>query len=305
MRVLVTGASGFVGPHVVDALNARGADVLAWGLTPRPDCEAVSVDLCDSAAIESQDLGSVEAVIHLAGLAAVGESFHDPARYLATNPGMQANLMESLLARKHLPLPRILVVSTGAVYAETSELLTEMSPLSPASPYAVSKLTQEYLAFYYAKRGFPTIVARPFNHIGPGQAPGYLIADVAKQLVELERRGGGELKVGNLQTSRDYTDVRDVANAYAELISNDTLSSTYNICSGQSHQGNDIVAKMITLINADVRISTSDALQRPTDAAITRASNAKICRETVWRPKIALEDSLRAVIDDWRSRLSA
>lgn len=300
MRVLVTGASGFVGRHLTRALAEHGDEIIAWGFTDTPHADGAVLDLLDPDAPGTQDLRNLDAVIHLAGLAQAGPSFTEPARYVSTNTAMEINLFEGLLRQQSFP--RVLVVSTGAVYGGSEALITETSPLDPTSPYMVSKLAQEMLGWYYSKRGFEVIVARPFNHIGPGQGPGYLVADVCSQIVALEASGGGELVVGNLQSVRDYTDVRDVAAAYIRLVHVGTPGEVYNVCSGTSHSGEELVKALCRLAYVPVKPTRDSALTRPTDPSDLHASNAKLREHTGWVPTIPLELTLKATLDYWRTR---
>jgi GDP-4-dehydro-6-deoxy-D-mannose reductase len=214
---------------MTDLLDTEGEQVVAWGLATHSESNVREVDLLDRASVDAQDLSKLDAVIHLAGLAAVGPSFDDPGGYVSANAGMEANLFEALLSQRLYP--RVLVVSSGAVYADSAKPLSEESATSPSNPYVISKLTQEMLAGYYARRDFEVIVACPFNHVGAGQQSGFLVADIASQIVDLERCGGGTLRVGNLDTERDYSDVRDVVRAYLDLVRAGIQGETYNVCS--------------------------------------------------------------------------
>lgn len=300
MRILVTGASGFVGRHLIDHLRSTGDSVVGWGLGPDGDDELTKLDLLDADAVARVDLGGLDAVIHLAALAQVADSFSEPGRYIAANTAMQINLMERLLGQK--VRPKVLVVSTGGVYAGGGALLSEESATAPNNPYVISKLAQELLGQYYAQRGLPTIIARPFNHIGPGQPTGYLVADLASQIVALEATGGGEVRVGNLESERDYTDVRDVARAYRCLVRSGRSGATYNVCSGRSYTGDEILARLRALATVDVEVAHDVGLARPTDIATVTASNAKLHRDTGWEPELSLDQTLADTIAYWRAR---
>lgn len=301
MRVLVTGASGFVGSHQVRVLRDRGDDVIAWGLGALVPGVTV-VDMTDRAQVQSHDLRSVDTVIHLAGLAQVAGSFDRPAAYVCANASMQVNLMEALL--KQRSTARVLVISTGAVYAGGSQLVTEESPIRAANPYVISKLTQEHLAAYYLERGLDVIIARPFNHTGPGQPRGYLVPDLASQLAALELSGGGQLHVGNLATSRDFTDVRDVAAAYVELLASGRRGHTYNVCSGATRSARELIEELLGLVGASIEVIEDPSLRRPTDTARVRASNAKLYADTGFKPSIPISVTLADTLDYWRQQLA-
>jgi GDP-4-dehydro-6-deoxy-D-mannose reductase len=242
-----------------------------------------------------------EAIVHLAGLAAVGPSFADPQRYVAVNMGAQINLFEACLARKLAP--RVLVVSSGTLYAPTDDLpLTEASEVRPGSPYAVSKLGQEQLAGYYAMRDFECVVSRPFNHIGPGQGLGFLASDLAEQIARAEKTGTGMIRVGNLEAKRDYTDVRDIVRAYRLLVELEEPAGIYNICSGRSWSGQEILDRMMAFSKAELKVEVDPTRVRPSDNPEVRGDYAKLHGATGWKPAISLEDSLRDVVEDWRGR---
>jgi GDP-4-dehydro-6-deoxy-D-mannose reductase len=302
MRILVTGASGFVGRHMTRLIAERGDESIAWGRSAARGSAVRGLDLMDREAVGQQDLSGVDAVIHLAGYAQVSGSFARPAEYISANATMQVNLMEALLEQRSFP--RVLIVSTGGVYRGGSGVVTESSPVAPGNPYTISKVTQELLAAYYGERGLEAIVARPFNHIGPGQERGYLVADLASQIATAELRGAGVVNVGNLSSSRDYTDVRDVVAAYHRLIDAGRPGETYNVCSGRSHTGEAIVAKLAALTGGRITVVTNTELTRPTDTPSVAASHQKLTDHTGWAPAISLDETLSDVLDDWRARVT-
>jgi GDP-4-dehydro-6-deoxy-D-mannose reductase len=305
-KILVTGANGFVGQHVVRELKAHSYEVIAVGGRGLPSTQPnedsnLALDLTQPAEANKIDFTDVAAVIHLAGLAAVGPSFDDPMRYINTNIGIETNLFEAALAQQ--VTPRFLIISTGSLYDAASDLpLTEASPVQAGSPYAVSKLGQEEMARYYSGRGFEIMVARPFNHIGPGQELGFLVPDVTKQVIDYEKSGTGRVLVGNLDAQRDYTDVRDIARAYRLLLEKGVPGETYNVCSGQARSGQAIVDAILALTDAKPAVESDPARMRPSDNPVIYGSNQKISDATGWQPEISIEQTLADVVSDWRSR---
>ncbi|MFA4841978.1 MAG: NAD-dependent epimerase/dehydratase family protein, partial [Agrococcus sp.] len=203
MRLGVTGADGFVGRHVARIAAERGHHVV--GVTRSDDAEVPGVAEVVTADLtrEWPGMPPVDAIVHLAGLAAVGPSFDEPLRYITDNAAMAVHMCESLLHATG-PAPRVVAASSGAVYAPADRPVDESAPLAFDSPYAVSKGTVDNLLSYYRGRGLDTVVVRPFNHIGPGQAPGFIVPDLIEQLDALEP--GEALTAGNLDAERDYTD---------------------------------------------------------------------------------------------------
>jgi GDP-4-dehydro-6-deoxy-D-mannose reductase len=306
-KVLVTGANGFVGHHLVKELSENGITVAGIGghigsaeKPPYID-EYMVLDLNDAAAVGKIDFKGIDGVIHLAGLAAVGPSFDEPLKYIDVNIGIEVHLLEAALAQN--AKPKFLIISSGSLYDPKASLpLTESSAVVPSSPYAVSKIGQEQMAFHYGLRGFECIVARPFNHIGPGQNPGFLVPDVAQQIIAVETGGQTEIMVGNLDAQRDYTDVRDIARAYRLLLEKGVSGEIYNICSGKAVSGNDMVAGLLKAAGSDARLKQDPAKMRPSDTPVIYGDRAKLSEATGWKPEIPLETTLKDVIEDWRSR---
>jgi GDP-4-dehydro-6-deoxy-D-mannose reductase len=305
--VLVTGVNGFVGRHLARELAEHGYDVVGVGgqLAQESAVEHVAkyqvLDLTDPAAAKSIDFTGIQAVVHLAGLAAVGPSFDEPLQYLTTNMGIEVNLFEAAIAQNCQP--RFIIISSGTLYDPAAGLpLAEASPVLPNSPYAVSKLGQEQLARYYAGRGFESIIARPFNHIGPGQGPGFIVPDLVQQVVEVEKGQRQEVLVGNLDAERDYTDVRDIVRAYRLLVEQGQAGETYNICSGVALSGHDILDAILKSAGQQPKVTVDPAKMRPSDNPIVYGSRQKLTGHTGWQPEIPLETTLADVLADWRGR---
>lgn len=298
--LMVSGATGFVGKHVVRAAHAAGYRVRAIGRD-----ETVPVDIAPlvdeylhaDLAREWPVTGEVDAIIHLAGLAAVGPSFAEPQRYIETNSRMVTLMCEAMLDAGDGT--RILVVSSGAVYAPHSDgtPIEESSATSATSPYAVAKLLVESQAAYYAHRGLDITVARPFNHIGPGQESGFLVPDLSRALRTL--RDGEMLSVGSLETARDYTDVRDVARAYLAIVSaSQRHDFVYNVASGASRTGAEILSALCAALGRPVpEVAVDPGRLRPGDPERVTGSSRRIQRAFGWAPTIDWRQSIADFVD--------
>ena len=306
-RVLVTGANGFVGNHLVKELADNGYEVIGVGGAQgsnEPNAnisEYITLDLNNLDETKKIDFTKVTSVIHLAGLAAVGASFDNPMLYINTNIGIETNLFESAIAQK--AFPRFLIISSATLYDPRAPLpLNESSAVVPNSPYSVSKLGQEQMGQYYARRGFEVIVARPFNHIGPGQNTGFLLPDLTQQIVTFERGQTTEVKVGNLDALRDYTDVRDIVRAYRLLLESGKSGETYNICSGKPLSGHEVLEQILQVAGIKPRIVQDPAKMRPSDTPVIYGSHDKLTADTGWQPLIDTSSSIRDIVADWHSR---
>ncbi len=291
----ITGANGFVGTHLATLAHRDGHRVIGIGRESEPSPElAASLDQYLAADLYATwpVTEPVDAIVHLAGLAAVGPSFREPQRYIEINSGIMTRMCETLLAQHQSP--RIVVVSSGAVYAPPTDTtpVSEDSPLSYTSPYAVAKILVENQARYYATRGLDTIIARPFNHIGPGQGPGFIVPDLTTALRTLPH--GEPLPVGNLNTARDYTDVRDVAAAYLTLAFAPTHQhDTYNIATGTPHTGHDVLKAITDALRQPLPPTTVDETRlRPNDPPTITGDATRLHTEHGWAPKIAWSRSV-------------
>lgn len=306
--VLVTGVNGFVGRHLAKELHDNGYSVIGIG-GPSGHTDGLKqylsgyivLDLTDATAVSKLPLKDIDSVIHLAGLAAVGPSFEEPMKYISANIGMETNIFQAAISQD--TSLKFLAVSSGSLYDPKAPLpLTEESSVVPTSPYAVSKVGQEQMAHYYGLRGFDILVARPFNHIGPGQLEGFIVPDLTKQLISAERNETSSIKVGNLEAKRDYTDVRDIVRAYRMLIERGKTGETYNICSGTSYSGKEILDILIRQSEISPSIEQDQAKMRPSDTPNIIGSHDKITRDTDWEPQLTLEQTLREVVEEWRSK---
>ena len=292
MKVFVTGGHGFVGSYLIEHLRAMGDEVVA----PHQN----EVDLAEQAKLTDAVVAAApDAVIHLAALAHVGESWKDPARTFAVNAVGTLHLLEA--ARRVTPAPRVLLIGSAEVYGpvQPADLpLTEEHKLNPVTPYAVSKVAAEYLGVqYHAGFGVPVVRARSFNHIGPGQAGRFVVADIAGRIAEAIKNGDKDpIKVGNLSARRDYTDVRDVARAYRLLVSEGAAGEAYNVCSGVDVSVETRAHRLLALAEVDLRIEEDPALMRPVDVPVLVGDNARLRAATGWQPEIALDDTLRDVL---------
>jgi GDP-4-dehydro-6-deoxy-D-mannose reductase len=295
--LVVTGASGFVGRHLAAIASGAGYRVWAIGREDTAPAELAGVERYVGADLAAgwPITETVDAIVHLAGLAAVGPSFREPQRYLEVNSAMMTALGESLLAQE--ARTRVVVVSSGAVYSSNSgEPIDERVDTIPNSPYAVAKLLVETQTRYYRHRGLDAVVARPFNHIGPGQSRGFLVPDLTAALRDAPE--GTPLTVGNLDTARDYTDVRDVARAYLALIEAPTLRRfVYNVASGDSRTGREVLAVIADALGRGIPPLVVDpARLRPGDPPRVVASAAALREELGWEPTVDWRTSVREYI---------
>lgn len=309
MRVLVTGAAGFVGGYLVSHLCDIGHEVDATSLDvpDPPDGRGVrweAMDLTDGPAVRKY-LSAVEpeGIVHCAAQASVRASWDDPASTYRSNVEGTGNLLE---AARGLGC-RMVLVGSAQQYArpEGGAPLTEDSPQVASSPYALTKIAQEMMGRMYLDRyGLPMLFTRSFNHTGPGQSPEYAVGSFCSQIARLERSGGGEMHVGDLEARRDFLDVRDVVRAYAMLLEGGTPGEAYNVCSGEPVRLGDLLDKLLEVagLKDEVEVHQQGQGSPSSGPDLLTGSPAKVKAAVGWAPQIPLDRSLVQTLDWYRSR---
>jgi GDP-4-dehydro-6-deoxy-D-mannose reductase len=242
-------------------------------------------------------------VYHLAALTSVGWSFSHPLETIDTNIRGTLNLLEIV---RNLKKPvKILVVGSSDIYGKVlpKEVpISEERPLLPVSPYGVSKAACDLLAYQYFKSyGIQVIRARSFNHSGPRQNTGFVIPDFAWQIARIEhRKQPPVLKVGNLSAKRDISDVRDVARAYLALMAKGEAGEAYNICSQKAYKIEHILRMLLALSKKRIKVEKDKEKNRPAEIPILLGNNKKIRKDTGWKPKINIQQTLEDTLNFWR-----
>lgn len=314
MRVLIVGAAGFVGRHLLGECRRRG-DVLFGTHLPGEELPAESdvrwfaVDLLAGGVLpEAVAQAQPEGIVHLAGQASVARAHRDPVGTFRVNA--EGTLRLLTVAREKAPSARVVVVTSAEVYGAVAPEdlpVAESQPLRPSSAYGVSKAAADLVAAQAARGwGQDVVRMRPFNHVGPGQRLGFVVPDFASQTAAIER-GGGEavLSVGNLSARRDFTDVRDIARAYRLALEKGRAGDVYNLCSGKAVAIEEIVHFFLSRARREIRLRRDEARLRPVDVPEFRGDGSLAARELGWRPEIPLADSLAEVLEEWRQGRAA
>ena len=295
MRALITGGNGFVGRHLEAYLTARGDAVTIFDL---PSDISKSDDV-RRALTDAQP----DAIYHLAALSHVGASWIDPTAVLQVNVVGSAVLFAA--ARDIVPQATTLFVSSAEVYGSVTPddvpISEALSP-RPISPYAASKLAGEVLALQAVRAfGQRIVIARPFNHVGPGQAPTFFVPAMAARMVAAHRTGSTTIPVGNLSSRRDFLDVRDVVRAYRLLIERGESGEVYNIASGVDRAMSDVADELRSLVDDSLHFETDESLLRPVDVPVLRGSSEKINAATGWSPRCSWNETLADIVASARA----
>jgi len=307
VRVLVTGAGGFVGRHLARALAARGAQIHGFGLGPAPEDTPSMAwregDVLDRDALDAAVAGAEpDAVVHLAGQSSAGLSFERPVETYRSNAMGTWALLDAV--HRHAPRARVLVVGTSEAYGPQpgGSRVREDAPFRPVSPYALSKAAADALSAAFARRhGLMLIRTRSFAHTGPGQAPTFVVPAFARQIARIEAgKEDGVLHVGNLDVTRDITDVRDVVEAYILLLERGQPGGAYNVCRGEGLSLSKLVAELCALARRKVRVEVDPSRFRPSDLPWLVGDPSALHRDTGWAPVTPLSTTLADVLEFWR-----
>lgn len=316
MRILITGASGFVGHHLADFLGGvqPTATLIGTSLTPgetmSPAVQAArTMDLKTYKQVHTllEDF-QPDVIYHLAAQAFVPRSFEDPWETLENNIKAQVNIIQACL-QLHLR-PRIVIVSSAEIYGavEAQELpLNEDACILPSNPYSVSKVAQDMLGLqYYLSHKLPIMRARPFNHIGPGQNLRFVAPSFALQIAQIEaKQQEAVIYVGNLEAKRDFTDVRDIVRAYHLIAERGLPGQVYNVASGIAVSIRQLLDTLLGMTDVEIEVRVDPKRLRPVDIPEIQGDASKLRRDTGWRPLYTFDGTLRDVLADCRQRVAS
>lgn len=316
MRVLVTGATGFAGSHLVDALLADGHRVFGLIYTSdgrerpveHPAYTPIEGDLLNLSSLRAAvEQARADVIYHLAGWALTAQSWRYPARAIMVNTAGTANVLQAAVEGGR---PRVVAVTSAEIYGTVTRdqlPITEATEPDPHHPYGVSKwAAARLIPLFWHRFELPVVEARPFNHVGPRQEPGFVVPDFASQLAAIKLgMQPPTISVGNLSAERDFTDVRDVVRAYRHLADDGRPGETYLICSGQPVSIHYLLDALIEVGDVAVEVRHDPERMRPSDTPVLYGSYDRLRRHTGWQPTIHLRQSLRDAFDDWLERLRA
>ncbi len=309
--ILITGGTGFAGSHLVEALLEKGLSkihVTSYGpdtgftskLLPEKNVHQLNLTNFEKTKQLISQL-QPDQIYHLAALSAVGTSFEQIDKVLSVNSQIQLSLLQAV--KQNCPQARILNIGSALEYQPQNQPLNESSPLGPVSPYGVSKVTQDMLAYYFYKHHDLNIIrTRSFNHIGERQAPGFVVPDFCLQIAKIEQGKQSKIEVGNLEAVRDFTDVKDTVQAYILLMEKGEVGSVYNVGSGQGYTIQELLDNLISLAKSQIEVKTDPARYRPVAVEQVIADNSKI-KSLGWQPAIEFKQTLDRTLDYYRTRI--
>lgn len=310
MRVLVTGAAGFVGGHAIPELQKAGHTVVAM-VMPGQSNKIAGAEI--TAAVELGDLAGLDSLVqqhkpdaclHLAGMAFVPTAWEQPQEAFRVNVIGTLNLLEAF--RRHQPAARILTVTSAQLYGHSvrEKPITEDDPPFADSIYSVSKWASDNCTRLYAQRyGMHAMTARPCNHIGPGQSESFAVSSFARQMIEISLgRRDPVMHVGNLESEREFTDVRDVARAYRLLLEKGRAGIAYNISSGRLEKIKTVFEKIASIVGVKPEVKIDEKLYRKTDTQ-PKISTDRLVKDTSWSVTVPLEQTLNDIVADFRRRV--
>lgn len=317
MRVLITGITGFAGSHLADYILANHPDVKVYGIIRWRSRMENILHLKDKIGLYEADLKDIvslkkcleeikpDRIFHLAAQSFVPFSWRCPAETFSINAIGQINLFEAILGLNLSP--RIQIAGSSEEYGlvNADEIpMKETNPLRPLSPYAVSKVAQDLLAYQYFKSyDLWTVRTRGFNHTGPRRGEVFICSNFSKQIVEIEKgKRKPVIYVGNLEAKRDFTDVRDIVRGYWLCLEKGEKGDVYNIGSGKPYSMKEILDLLLSMSKVNVEVKVDPSRLRPSDVPILMADNTKFTKITGWKPKIPLKQSLRDLLEYWRER---
>jgi GDP-4-dehydro-6-deoxy-D-mannose reductase len=316
MKALIMGISGFAGSHLVEFLLDKEYKVFGTFYDKSTFSnlngfiDKIRLFECDIR--NYNDLKQItkkvqpDEIYHLAAISFIPTALKNPKITFDTNLYGTLNLYKAIIELKLNP--KILFVGSSDEYGLVNEKdipINENCPLKPVNPYSISKVSADFLSYFYFRNySLKIIRVRPFNHIGPRQSPEFVCSNFAKQIVEIEK-GLKEpiIKVGNLEAKRDFTDVRDIVKAYWLAIQKGELGEVYNICSGKSISIEELLNKILSLCKKDIRVKQDRKILRSFDVPLLLGDPTKFRVKTSWKPEISFKKTLQDTLDYWREKI--
>lgn len=311
-KALVIGAGGFVGRYLIEHLhNDCGYEVYATKLSSEK-LDGMPAKIRDLDILNKEAIVTLlfeirpDYIFHLAAQSSVSVAWNNPQLTVDINIKGAVNVMDAI--RELFYKPRIVLIGSGEEYGHIrpgETPIKEDNKTTPGNIYAATKACQNMIGSIYSKAyDMEIVMVRAFNHIGPKQSPIFVVSDFCKQVAEIEA-GLREpvMYVGNLSAKRDFTDVRDVVRAYGLLASHGAKGETYNVGRGQAFEIREILDKIISMSPKEIKVEIDQAKIRPVDVPIIEADITKIQQATGWAPEIALETTLKEVLDYWRANV--
>ncbi|OGD96973.1 hypothetical protein A3A49_02570 [Candidatus Curtissbacteria bacterium RIFCSPLOWO2_01_FULL_38_11b] len=315
-KVLITGVAGFVGSHLTEYLLAKNIQVTGV-IHPKHSISNIKNLINKITVFECniQDKRSVAKIIdknefdyifHLAAYSSPAQSYSQATATLENNIFGELNLLETLVKIKSKA--KVLIVGSSDEYGNVSPKylpVKESAPLAPISPYAVSKVAQDLLGLqFYLHHALNTVRVRPFNHIGPRQSTAFVIPAFVAQIVKAQKENRGEIRVGNLNTYRDFTDVRDIVRAYLLALEKGESGEVYNIGSGKAYKIGDVLDKLISMSGTKLKVIQDKKLIRESEVVKIYCDFKKFNRQTGWKPQIPIDQTLSDTMDYERRKLT-
>lgn len=302
MRALVTGERGFTGHYLLEELRKNGYEVFGMndGLK---DCDRV--DICKFEDVKNVVLKiEPDVIFHLAGQSSPQKSWEIPQLTMMVNAVGTINILESVkLSRKKI---KVLLVGSSDQYGTSTKIngyIDENTALEANNPYSVSKKSQEEIARIYTKfYNMDIYITRSFNHFGPRQKLGFIVPDFCKGIIDIENKQSSAINVGNLEVIRDFTDVRDVVRAYRMIIEYGKSGDVYNVGSGVGTSAKELLEKLIKLSKVDILVKVDESKFRLSDKPIVICDNTKLTRDTGWKPRMKIEETLEETLEYFRKK---
>lgn len=297
---LITGVAGFVGKYFVRYLQNIEPDAKITGVDIISTCplpiQYYQMDLNNFSAIKGLiTKEKPDYIVHLAAISSVGESWKDPTSCFLNNTTILLNLLNSV--RECNLKTRVLSTGSSEEYALSDKPLTEDMPLNPLNPYGVAKVSQEMIGKLYAESlDVDVVMTRSFNHIGPGQNERFVVPSFIKQLFDISNGAENKMLVGNIEVARDFTDVRDVIDAYYKILHHAPKGSIYNVCSGKAIELKQIIEIAQNILGIKANIIIDPARIRPNDVMVIQGSNEKLKKELNWQPQYTIEQTIKDII---------